>query len=952
MTTRLSPFSTLLLMASAGLASAADREPKKPLDPVSALAKDLEPTRTVVYKRVGDRELSLHIFEPLGHKPTDKRSCFIAIHGGGWVGGEPRRFYPFAAHFAKLGMVGISVQYRLVKAGSGVTPFECVKDGRSAVRYVRTHAPQWGIDPQKIVASGGSAGGHVAAGTALFDGIDEAAEDVSVSSIPNALVLYFPVIDTSLEGYGNARCGPRWREISPLHRVKAGLPPTIVFHGTADTTTPFRGAKLFHEAMLKAGNRCELVVHEGGKHGYLMSDRALYDEALGKSGQFLASLGFLDLAPLQPSSAEEPFDYFRNSWNVLGLKDYHRGTRVTPANELLLDDGAKVTLRYGPQSTPLSRRQTKTLMDGWLPIILLSADDGPVRYDFTLWATPLPTVKNWQKAFDWPTEGENFLNWITVKAANTGATPAEARVEVEQRGKTSAETEALAWTLAPGKGAEGVVRIPFSPVADASAFAKEDPKLWLERTAQYWRGVMDKATRIEVPCRKATEALPAAHVCQLIASDHGELHGGERFYDQFYIRDGGYQIMELEEAGLADAASKAIEFYLHRQRPDGRFETQKNQFDANGQALWVLWQYFKITGDRLWLEKAYPQMRRAVDWAMKARHEAPADSPFAGVLPAAPADGEYLWDGKHHIVGYDVWNLRGLLCTAETARSLGKTAEAEELLREAEAYRSAIDAAWTRTGLAHFPPSWEKDGTHWGNTETLWPTELFARDDPRVTALIEHARHQHGGGFVEGTIQWLGKKDAIHPYLSAYTTMASLVRGEHEQVVEDFYWYLLHSAATQAFPEGIFYKRRFAWSDTIPHVTGASNYALMLRHMLVHEAGDELHLLAAVPDWWLEDGKQIRVERAPTHFGPLSLTVRGTAQGVEVRWEPPWRRPPKRTLLHLPKSRPLVGSLPGVEVAVRSDQKKRWDFPTILKLYQQQAPPLLPPPIPVAAGDD
>lgn len=640
-----------------------------------------------------------------------------------------------------------------------------------------------------------------------------------------------------------------------------------------------------------------------------------------------------------PARADQPFDYFRNSFSVIGLKDYLHGTRITPDNQLQLAEGATVQLRCGRQLDPLGHRQTKTLLEGWMPIVLLTAEKGPVRYEFTLWATPLPNVKDWRKAFDWPTEGESFLNWIAVKATNTGDRQAEARVKIEQTGRATSTEDAFAWSLASGQSAEGVARIPFSPAADASAFAKEDPELWLKRTVEYWRSVMAKAARIEVPCPKATEALKAAHVCQLLVSDRGELHGGEGFYDEFYIRDGAYQVMELEEAGLMDAARKALEFYLTHQRPDGRFETQKDQFDANGQAVWTLWQFYKISGDRQWLERVYPQMRRAVDWTIKARREAPADSPFAGVLPVAPADGEFLWDAKHHIVGYDVWNLRGMWCTADAARTLGKTDEAEELLREIELYRAAFDAAWKRTALPHFPPSWEKEGTHWGNTETLWPTQLFEPDDPRVVALIKEVRQNHGGGYAEGTILWLGHQDAIHPYMGAYTTMASLIRGEHEQVVEDFYWYLLHSTATHAFPEGIFFKRRFAWGNTIPHPTGASNYALMLRHMLLHEKGDELHLLAAVPDWWLDDGQRILVEGAPTHFGLTGLTVRGTAAGVQVRFDPPKRQRPKRIVLHLPKSRPLVDTIPGVEVAVRSNQRRRWDFSSVVQQYSEQAGP-------------
>ncbi len=651
------------------------------------------------------------------------------------------------------------------------------------------------------------------------------------------------------------------------------------------------------------------------------------------------------LALTGPLPAEEPFDYFRNSWNVIGLKDYDRGTRVTPDNRLLLADG-EARIRFGKDLKPLSRHETKTLMKGWMPIVLLSADDGPVHYEFTLWATPLPTVKDWEKAFDWPTEGENFLNWILVKATNKGATQTEAKVSVVQTGKGTSATHAHAWSLAPGASAQGVVRLPFAPLQDAAALAKADGQAWqtwLDRTIDFWQEMIAGAARIEVPCRKANEALLAAHVCQLIANDHGVLKGGEGFYDEFYIRDGAYQVMELEEAGLSNAARKAVDHYLKCQLADGRFESQKDQFDANGQALWVLGQHYKITGDRAWLEKAYPQMRRASEWAKRARRQAPADSPFAGLLPVAPADGEFLWDGKHHIVGYDIWNLRGMVCTADAARVLGKAAEHEEWTKEAEAYRAAIDAACKRVGVAHFPPSWEKDGTHWGNTETLWPTELFPRDDPRVAAMIHHARKVHGGGFLEGTIRWLGTQGAIHPYMSAYTTMASLARGEDEQVAEDFYWYLLHSTAAHAFPEGIYYKRRFAWSDTIPHVTGAANYALMLRHMLVHERGDELHLLMAVPDGWLAEGKEIRVEKAPTHFGPMDLRVRGTAAGVEVELKPPARTPPKKTVLHLPESRPLIGSLPGVDVVVRPNQKKQWDFPTVVQLYRQQAAPSTKP---------
>lgn len=282
----------LLALTSSVLAQTPAPKPKTANDYVAQLVAKLTPTRKIVYKKVANRELSLHAFQPEGWKASDKRVGYITIHGGGWTGMGPERMYALADHFAKLGLVSISVQYRLASVKTNTTVFDCVKDVRSALRYVKAHADELGIDPGKIIVSGGSAGGHLAASTAMFD-VNEDGDDLNISPTPNALVLLFPVIDTSAEGYGNARIGERWQEISPAHNVRPGLPPTITFHGTADPTTPFKGAQIFHEAMLKAGNHSELVIHEGGDHGYLMRTQPLYDECLTKTDAFLKSLNLL-----------------------------------------------------------------------------------------------------------------------------------------------------------------------------------------------------------------------------------------------------------------------------------------------------------------------------------------------------------------------------------------------------------------------------------------------------------------------------------------------------------------------------------------------------------------------------------------------------------------------------------------------------------------------------------
>ncbi|MFA6129110.1 MAG: hypothetical protein WC699_17560 [Bacteroidales bacterium] len=650
-------------------------------------------------------------------------------------------------------------------------------------------------------------------------------------------------------------------------------------------------------------------------------------------------LVFLTCTLLSTQAQNDPgFDYFVNNWNVVGLKDYPRGARISPENTIALDEShGTIEIRYGEHLNLLSRKQGKLAFEGWMPIMLVNAEDSAIRYEFTIWATPMPGVKDWEKAFDWPTEGENFTVWIRYKAINTSATPARAKLYIRINPTGSAGTHYVDIVLKPGESLEEAARYPFYPLKEASSMLtllKEDYHTWLQRTIDYWHGMKQSIASIEVPEKKATDALKAAHVCQMIANDLGEVRGGEGFYDEFYIRDGAYQVMELEEAGMWDAAKKSIELYLPRQREDGRFESQAGQFDANGQALWVLWQYFKMSADKAFLERVYPAMRKAAGWTIKTLKETQNDPGYPGLLPKALADGEYLWAGQNHIVGYDFWNLRGLIVTADAARILGKSVEAADLEKQAGQYRQSIDAAMGKTGLSHFPPSWELIGTHWGNTETLWPTPIFPKTDPRVSALIDFLRNDFAGGYVEGTIRWMGLPGVIHPYMGAYTTMADLSLGNDELVVQDFYWTLLHSTASHAFPEGIFYKSRTAWGNTIPHVTGACNYSIILRHMLIHEEGNELHLLKAVPDWWLADGQVIRLERLPTWFGNVSLTVTGTAKGVEVKFDGPTREQPSRIVLHLPENRPLISSIPGVVVEIRKPQSTRWDFGKVVKLYE------------------
>lgn len=254
--------------------------------------------KLVTYKKAGEAELALHIFAPPNPTAATSRPAIVFFFGGGWKRGTPIEFYPECAHFAARGFVAIAADYRITVLHNS-TPFESVADGKSAIRWVRHHAKELGVNPQRIVAGGASAGGHVAAATGIIKGLEAAGEDDSVSSRPDALVLWYPVVDNGPDGYGHAWIKERYREISPLHNVTSNAPPTLFFLGTKDSAIPVSTANEFKRRIELAGGRCELKLFENAVHpiyDYRKGDCVYRREMLSAADDFLASLGFMPKA--------------------------------------------------------------------------------------------------------------------------------------------------------------------------------------------------------------------------------------------------------------------------------------------------------------------------------------------------------------------------------------------------------------------------------------------------------------------------------------------------------------------------------------------------------------------------------------------------------------------------------------------------------------------------------
>jgi len=247
------------------------------------------------YKKAGAFNLDMHLFLPDKALFTGKRPTIVLFHGGSWSEGKPDWFFSTCQSYAERGWIACAVEYRTY-GRHGTLPFEAVKDAKSAIRWLRQEADFYNIDTNKILATGNSAGGHLALATALVDNWNEKTDNVTVSAKPNALIINAGVYDLTddLTVWIRKDLADKnlTKEISPNYLITKDFPPALIFHGTNDRNVPFIGAQKFVDDMTKAGNtNIEFYPLQGGGH-FIWFDRKYADTMSKAKSDFLKKIGF------------------------------------------------------------------------------------------------------------------------------------------------------------------------------------------------------------------------------------------------------------------------------------------------------------------------------------------------------------------------------------------------------------------------------------------------------------------------------------------------------------------------------------------------------------------------------------------------------------------------------------------------------------------------------------
>lgn len=258
---------------------------------------------TFIFKTTDQAALRARVWLP-PNNIVSSGAAIVFFYGGAWSRGTIEHFSRQASYFASLGIVAITTDYRVSKT-HGVTPAQSLSDAKSAMRWVRAKASKFNYDANKIVAFGGSAGGHLAAATAVVQGFDDEQDDLSISTIPNALVLFNPVIDNSPSGWGNEKVKTYWRDFSVLHNVKNVdvHPPTLVLLGSNDKLIPVETGEKYVNEILKSAANAKLVIYPEQPHGFF--NQAKFVETLLEAHTFIYQLNLIDYPPVYESYTDE-----------------------------------------------------------------------------------------------------------------------------------------------------------------------------------------------------------------------------------------------------------------------------------------------------------------------------------------------------------------------------------------------------------------------------------------------------------------------------------------------------------------------------------------------------------------------------------------------------------------------------------------------------------------------
>ncbi|MBN1127180.1 MAG: hypothetical protein JXA82_19410 [Sedimentisphaerales bacterium] len=505
-------------------------------------------------------------------------------------------------------------------------------------------------------------------------------------------------------------------------------------------------------------------------------------------------------------------------------------------------------------------------------------------------------------------------------------------------------------TLTPGQEYNVLISLPQGTNAPVKAEVSQAQSLF-DTAVTYWKKVKIPYDRMVVPDPSVQALLDSCirNIYQARELRNGQpaFQVGPTCYRGTWAADGPFILEAVTYLGRADETRAGLELQVQKDEGPGGVAFSKKC----GLRLWMIWRHAQLTGDWNWLKTIWPQVEANVNLIMEYRHLTRDDPKQAnyGLMPIGFGDGGL--GGQHREYTNVYWTLAGLKAAIQMAEKLGVSSSAT-WKSEYEDYWETFDKARNRDklidtyGNVYVPVTMTGEqkqlpqGGAWAFLQSIYPGRIFTPDDSLMLGTMAMLDAVECEGLIYGT-GWL--PDGIWNYAGSFYAHAHLWLGHSEKAAATLYAFANHACPLLCWREEQNPKGKAPkYVGDMPHNWAGAEFIRLVRHLLILERGDELHLLGVMPDSWAIPGSQIKMKQIPTSFGIVSLEVQFLKDGHSaiIRLVPPHREKPKKIVIHLEHFHKSIESVFLDGQPVKAEFPINTQKPLILRIQFKKMPDL------------